>query len=212
MRHLLRPRYPQLAPYRRRRRAVRRTRVHRSTGPGTRSAELARLEAALFAATEPLTTQQLARQARLPVPLVRSLIKELNRLYDADRSAFHVRPIAGGWQLMTRRALAPWLARFHPPRQSLKLSAAAWETLAIIAYRQPIMRADIEAIRGVSCGEVIRQLVEKGLVRIVGHHDSLGRPALYGTTRYFLQVFGLRSIKQLPTPDAQRAANRAQGR
>ncbi len=173
--------------------------------PGRRTEELARLEAALFAATEPLTTAQLARQARLPVHLVRPLLRELNRLYDADRSAFHVRPIAGGWQLVTRRSLAPWLARFCPPRHTLKLSPAAWETLAIIAYRQPIMRADIEAIRGVSCGDVIRQLVEKGLVRIVGHHDSLGRPALYGTTRYFLQVFGLPSIKHLPDPEQARA-------
>lgn len=177
--------------------------------PGTRSPELARLEAVLFAATEPLTTRQLAQQARLPVDRTRSLLRELNRLYAADRSGFHLRAVAGGWQLATHKSLAPWLARFFPPRQPPKLSPAAWETLAIIAYRQPIMRADIEAIRGVSCGDIIRQLIDKGLVRVVGHDESLGRPALYGTTRYFLQLFGLPSIKHLPPPQRSSAPNRS---
>ena len=80
----------------------------------------------------------------------------------------------------------------------VRLSAATRETLAIVAYRQPIMRADIEAVRGVQCGDVLRLLMEKGLVRIAGRHDSLGRPVLYGTTKKFLQVFGLRSLKDLP--------------
>ena len=80
----------------------------------------------------------------------------------------------------------------------MRLTAAGRETLAIIAYRQPIMRADIEAIRGVQVSEVLRQLMEKGLVRIAGRHDSLGRPVLYGTTRKFLQSFGLKSLKELP--------------
>ena len=80
----------------------------------------------------------------------------------------------------------------------MRLTSAARETLAIIAYRQPIMRADIESIRGVHCGEVLRLLMEKGLVRIAGRHESLGRPVLYGTTKKFLQVFGLKNLKDLP--------------
>ena len=90
-------------------------------------------------------------------------------------------------------------------RDDLRLSAAARETLAIVAYRQPIMRAEVEAIRGVQCGEVLRQLMEKGLVRIAGRHDSLGRPVLYGTTKKFLLVFGLKSLKELPQAEQLRA-------
>jgi segregation and condensation protein B len=173
--------------------------------PCARSAELARLEAVLFAAQEPLTTTQLARQARLGSAMrVRQLLKELVALYDRDGSPFTVRPIAGGWQLVTRKDMAPWLQSFFPPQRDLKLSQAARETLAIIAYRQPIMRAEIEAVRGVSCGEVIRQLMERGLVCVVGHHESLGRPALYGTTRFFLQALGLPSLRDLPQADRLR--------
>lgn len=165
---------------------------------GQRDVLEARIEAALFLASEPLTSTQLARQAGVPPRLVPRLVRQLNERYRADLSSFYIRSVAGGWQLVVRPQLARWLARFRPPVEDLKLSNAAWETLTIIAYRQPIMRADIEAIRGVSCGDIIRQLIEKGLVRIVAYHNSLGRPALYGTTRYFLQVFGLPSLKHLP--------------
>src|SRR5204862_3139685 len=103
-----------------------------------------------------------------------------------------------GFQLLTRSEFHPWLARLRRSSNELRLTPAARETLAIVAYRQPIMRADIEAIRGVQCGEILRLLMEKGLVRIAGRHDSLGRPVLYGTTKKFLQVFGLRSLRDLP--------------
>ena len=106
--------------------------------------------------------------------------------------------MAGGFQLLTRPIYHPWLLRLRRTGNELKLSPAARETLAIIAYRQPIMRADIESIRGVQCGDMLRVLMEKGLVRIAGRHDSLGRPVLYGTTRKFLQAFGLKSVQDLP--------------
>ncbi|HVL16095.1 MAG TPA: SMC-Scp complex subunit ScpB, partial [Gemmata sp.] len=86
----------------------------------------------------------------------------------------------------------------------LRLTPAALETLAVIAYKQPIMRAEVEKVRGVACGEMVRHLMEKGLVRVAGRHDSLGRPQLYGTTKRFLQVFGLNTLKDLPEVQALR--------
>ena len=173
--------------------------------PGLRSAKLARLEAALFAADEPLTGKRLAEIANLVDGAeARTLVAELALLYETDRSAFSVETLAGGWQLRTRSELAPWLARVHPARQDVRLSHPALETLAVVAYRQPVPRSDIEAIRGVACGEMLRQLIERGLVRIAGRHDSLGRPLLYGTTRKFLEVFGLVSLNDLPLADQLR--------
>ncbi len=108
--------------------------------------------------------------------------------------------VAGGFQLLSRPKFAPWLRRIHGQAE-VRLSAPAIETLAVVAYRQPILRADIEAIRGVQCGEILRQLMERDLVRIVGRSEDLGRPFLYGTTRQFLQVFGLRHLDELPRPE-----------
>jgi segregation and condensation protein B len=168
-------------------------------GPLGRTAEVARLEAALLAADEPLTTRQLATAAELPdAASVRRCVRKLRALYDQDGTAFQVEELAGGFQLLTRPEYRRWLVRLRHTGHDLRLTSAARETLAIIAYRQPIMRADVETIRGVHCGEVLRLLMEKGLVRIAGRHDSLGRPVLYGTTKRFLQVFGLRSLKDLP--------------
>ena len=105
---------------------------------------------------------------------------------------------------MTRPEYQRWLTSLRRSQQELKLGRRPRETLAIVAYRQPIMRADIEAIRGVHCGETLRLLMEKGVVKIVGRDDSLGRPVLYGTTKKFLQVFGLKSLKDLPNADQLR--------
>jgi len=99
---------------------------------------------------------------------------------------------------MTRAKFAPWVRRLQAASNVVRLSVPALETLAVIAYRQPVLRADVEAIRGVQCGEILRQLMERGLIRIVGRSEELGRPLLYGTTRQFLQVFGLRDLDQLP--------------
>jgi segregation and condensation protein B len=109
-----------------------------------------------------------------------------------------VQQVAGGYQLLTRAKLAPWLRRLaHVPGET-RLSAPALETLAVIAYRQPVPRADIEAIRGVNCGEILRQLMERDLVRIGSRSEELGRPFLYATTKRFLELFGLNQIEELP--------------
>jgi segregation and condensation protein B len=168
-------------------------------GALARDPALARLEAALFAADDPLTARRLAAVVGLADGgEARRLVRKLQGLYDQDGSAFQVEELAGGFQLLTRPELHPWLARVRKVGGEVKLTPAARETLAIIAYRQPVMRTDVEAIRGVQCGDVLRQLMERGLVRIAGRHDSLGRPVLYGTTKKFLQVFGLRSLRDLP--------------
>lgn len=168
-------------------------------GDLVRDAALARVEAALFAADEPLTPRKLAAAAELTDGNeARRLIERLKSFFDQDATAFQIEEIAGGWQLRTRPNFHSWLVRLRRTNPDPRLSAAALEALAIIAYRQPIVRADIEAIRGVQCGEVIAHLMEKGLVRIAGRDDSLGRPVLYGTTRKFLQMFGLNSLKDLP--------------
>ncbi len=168
-------------------------------GELSRDAPLALVEAALLAADEPLTTRRLAAAAGLADgATARRLVKRLQALYDLDGTAFQVEELAGGFQLLTRPQYHRWLMRLRRGGQELRLTAAAKETLAIVAYRQPITRADVEAIRGVHCSEVLGLLMEKGLVRIAGRHDSLGRPVLYGTTKKFLQAFGLRSLKDLP--------------
>jgi segregation and condensation protein B len=176
-----------------------------ATGELARDARLARVEAALLAADEPLTTRRLADAAELDDGTeARRLVRKLQQLYDRDDTAFQVVELAGGYQLLTRPQFHRWLIRLRRGGQELRLTSPARETLAIVAYRQPIMRADVEAIRGVHCGDVLRLLMEKGLIRITGRHDSLGRPVLYGTTKKFLQLFGLKSLKELPQADALR--------
>ena len=164
-----------------------------------RDPKLAMLEAVLLAADEPLPTRRLAAVAGLAdAASARRLVRKLQHLYEQDGTAFQVEELAGGFQLLTRPEYHRWLVRLRRAGQELRLTGPARETLAIIAYRQPLTRADIESIRGVHCGEILRLLMEQGLVRIAGRHDSLGRPVLYGTTKKFLQVFGLKSIKDLP--------------
>jgi segregation and condensation protein B len=176
-----------------------------STDPRCRDAGLARVEAALMMADEPLPARRLAEVAGLAdAAEARARIDRLRELYDADGAAFQVEEIAGGYQLLTRPQYHPWLARLKRTGHELHLTPAAMETLAVIAYKQPIMRAEVEKVRGVATGEVVRQLMEKGLVRVVGRHDSLGRPQLYGTTKRFLQAFGLNSLKDLPEVAALR--------
>jgi segregation and condensation protein B len=168
-----------------------------------RDPKLARLEAVLLLADEPLPARRLADVAGLTdAAKARGLLDRLQELYDADGSAFQIEEIAGGFQLLTRPRYHPWLARLKRTGHELRLSPAALETLAVIAYKQPIMRAEVENVRGVMCAEIVRMLMEKGLVRVAGRHDSLGRPQLYGTTKKFLQVFGLNSLKDLPEVEA----------
>lgn len=130
--------------------------------------------------------------------LVRDAIDELNNAYEESDRTFRITKVAGGWQVLTISEFAPDIERLKGARQKARLSPAAMETLAIIAYRQPILRADLESIRGVACGEVLRGLMERRLVKIAGRAEEVGRPMLYGTTKEFLEVFGLASLEDLP--------------
>ena len=171
--------------------------------PHGRDARLARVEAALMLADEPLTSKRIADAADLKDGNeARTLIEKLRQFYDADGTAFQIEDIAGGYQLLTRAAIHPWLLRLRRTGHDVPLTSATLETLAVIAYKQPIMRAEIEKIRGVQCADLIRVLMEKGMVRIAGRHDSLGRPQLYGTTKTFLEAFGLNAISDLPEVDS----------
>ena len=161
--------------------------------------ELRVVEAILMIAKEPLSARRLSALAGLEdATYARSLARELNESYDSNGHAFRIEEVAGGMQLLTRPQFATWLRRLeHVPGEEL-LSQGMLETLAIVAYRQPSLRAEIESIRGVVCDEVLRQLMQRDLVRICGRHEDLGRPYLYGTTKRFLQLFGLQSLDSLP--------------
>jgi len=157
------------------------------------------VEAVLFASDEPLSAQRLVNIVDTgSVKQIRECIENLNQKYDDGNFAFRIEQIAGGYQMMTLSSYNIWLKKLLRARTDTKLSQAALETLAIISYKQPIIRADIEAIRGVAAGEMIRSLMYKGLVKIVGRAEVLGRPMLYGTTRKFLDSFGLNTLKDLP--------------
>ncbi len=174
--------------------------------PFLRDAGLARLEAILFLSREPLTTRKLAQLAHLADGTeARTLIRRLNRWYDETGSAFVAEEVAGGFQLMSRPQFAGWLRRALGGPAEVRLSTPALETLAVVAYRQPVMRSEIEAIRGVDCGEILRQLMERGLIRTAGRAEELGRPYLYATTKRFLRVFGLKHLDDLPRADLLRA-------
>jgi segregation and condensation protein B len=156
------------------------------------------VEAVLFASDEPLREARLADIVGTSVSQIRKHVKNLNDKYEAHNSAFRIEQIASGLQMLTLSPYNHWLKKLLRARSDSKLSSAALETLAIIAYKQPIIRADIEAVRGVAVGEIIRNLMYKGLVKIVGRAEVLGRPMLYGTTKKFLEVFGLNTLKDLP--------------
>jgi len=156
------------------------------------------VEAVLFASDEPLSPARLAEIAGTNVRDTRRHVEDLNEKYNTSNNAFRIEQIAGGYQMRTLGIYSHWLKKLVRAREESSLSQPALETLAIISYKQPIMRADIEAIRGVAAGEMIRNLMYKGLVKITGRAEVLGRPMLYGTTKKFLEVFGLNSLKDLP--------------
>jgi segregation and condensation protein B len=173
----------------------------------TLEAKLTRVEAILFLAREPLGSRKLAQFASLADGTeARTMVRRLNRKYDEEGTAFRAEEVAGGFQLLTRPKFGSWLRRIHRNSVESRFSAPALETLAVVAYRQPVLRADIEAIRGVDCGEILRQLMERDLVRIVGRAQELGRPYLYGVTKHFLQLFGLRGLEDLPRAAELRSA------
>ncbi len=156
------------------------------------------VEAVLFASDEPLKEARLADIVGTSARQIRQHIEDLNARYQANNSAFRIEQIAGGFQMLTLSPYNHWLKKLLRVRDDSKLSPAALETLAIIAYKQPVIRADIEVVRGVAVGEIVRSLMYKGLVKIVGRAEVLGRPMLYGTTKKFLEVFGLNTLKELP--------------
>ena len=161
-----------------------------------------RVEALLFASERSLSETKIKTVLGIEdddaAKQIKAAIESLNETYDASSRAFRIDRIAGGFRVMTREELAPVVSRLHEQRQQQKLSQAALETLSILAYRQPVMRAEIEVVRGVASGEVLRGLMERRLVKIVGRAEELGRPMLYGTTKEFLAIFGLASLKDLP--------------
>jgi segregation and condensation protein B len=160
-------------------------------------------EALLFAAETPLSTAQIAAFLGKGVKAqdVKGWLQELQAEYEQSGRAFGMEEIGGGFRLMTRPAYFSYVRNLKAHERSSRLSEAALDTLAVIAYRQPILKADVNQIRGVESGPILKTLMEKGLVRAVGRAEALGRPILYGTAKAFLDFFGLKSLKDLPKPE-----------
>jgi segregation and condensation protein B len=157
------------------------------------------IEALLFSSASPLSAARLASLMGVRSPArIRKLCEELKLEYESSRRAFSLEEIAGGYQLLTLPDFNTWVSKLREREHEESLSQSALETLAIIAYRQPITRAEIEDIRGVQSGYILRSLIEKDLVAVVGRSEELGHPLLYGTTKTFLEIFGLASLKALP--------------
>ena len=158
------------------------------------------LEAILFAADRPLTPEELkdAFEEGALVPQIKSALSELAEDYSAQGRGFALREIAGGYQILTHERFAPYLKHFYQSREKKKLSPASLETLSVVAYKQPVTKADIEFVRGVNVDGPLKTLLEKSLIKIAGRKEAPGRPILYGTTKEFLSHFGLNTIKELP--------------
>ena len=157
------------------------------------------VEALVLASREPIAAARIADIVPGCTPSdAKELLKELDLEYERDDRAFEIWEVAGGYQIRTRPAFAGYLRQLQRER-TLRFSRAALETLAVVAYKQPVTRAEIENIRGVDVGPVVRSLVERKLVRIAGHREVPGRPLLYATTKRFLEVFGFSRLEDLPT-------------
>ena len=158
------------------------------------------IESLLLVADEPLTIDRIKNildQAEKKE--IENALEELSSEYENRKGGFFLREVAGGYQIRTRPEYREWIKRLIQPKP-LRLSKAALETLAIIAYKQPIIRNDIEHIRGVNCGGILRMLLERKLVRVLGRKAIPGRPLVYATTKQFLEVFELKNLEDLPTP------------
>lgn len=161
------------------------------------------IEAILFSTDIPLSSGKLAEIVGVDsTKPIKQTIESLNQSYEQRQAAYRIEERAGGYQLLTLPQYAQYIERLVRKKDEGRLTPASLETLAIVAYKQPITRAGIEAIRGVACGEVLRSLMEHNLVKIVGRAEEIGRPMLYGSTRYFLELFGLANLKDLPKADA----------
>ncbi|MGA9117764.1 MAG: SMC-Scp complex subunit ScpB [Bacteroidota bacterium] len=179
------------------------------TMQGTVPSEKEVVEALLFATDEPLSLRQISEimsperveNVRPVSPeTILGVIEELNREYGQAGRAFRIVKIAGGYQFATQPQFGVWLGRMVREKSKRKLSSSALESLAVIAYKQPVTKPEIEAIRGVNADYVLRSLMERNLVTVVGRAASPGRPLLYGTTRDFLKHFGLNDLSELPKP------------
>ena len=158
------------------------------------------IESLLFVAEEPLSIEQLKQVLSLPdTKIIRQALNELIADYEGRQGAFTLHEVAGGYQFRSHPDYVPWIKRLLQPKPS-RLSKAALETLAIIAYKQPMIRSDIEHLRGVDCGGVLRMLLERKLIRVLGRKEIPGRPLIYATTKQFLQVFDLKNLRDLPSP------------
>lgn len=158
------------------------------------------IESLLFVAEEPLTVEKLRGILEtVDSREIRSTLQGLADEYDRRGSGFWLKEVAGGWQIRSRPEYHEWIKRMLQPAPQ-RLSRAALETLAVVAYKQPIIRADIEHIRGVDCGGVLRQLMERKFIRVLGRKEIAGRPLIYATTKLFLEMFDLKDLNDLPTP------------
>mgnify|MGYP001828300091 CR=1 FL=1 len=169
------------------------------------------LESLLFVSDEPISPDRLKKI--IPEAEDRQISEALDQLarhYDDRRSGIYLEMVAGGYQLRTRPQYTEWIRRLVQPKP-VRLSKASLETLAIVAYKQPVIRADIEHIRGVDCGGVLRMLLERRLIRVLGRKEIPGRPLIYATTRLFLEIFGLKDLKDLPSPKEIEALEEAGG-
>lgn len=166
---------------------------------------MARVEAVLLISNTAISTRRIAQLATLADSAeAKTIIDKLNFAYDTGNSAFRIERVAAGYRMLTRPELVFWLDRLHKREARCRLTQSMLETLTIVAYQQPVTRADIESIRGVASAEMLKQLMERGLIRIAGHDESLGRPYLYGTTRVFLEMYGLKSLDDMPMADELR--------
>lgn len=160
------------------------------------------LEAALFASARPIPVDELAALDNDASDAdINSALQEIRAHYDDEGHGVELVEIGGGWQILTRAEYTEAIERAQLAARPQRLSAAALETLAIIAYRQPIGRIEVEEIRGVNVGSVLKSLHERGLIDVVGRAEGLGRPLLYGTTPLFLEHFALRHLEELPRAD-----------
>jgi segregation and condensation protein B len=160
------------------------------------------VEAALFSAPRPVTVEELeALDPEVSHSEIRQALEQLRDKYEYDGHGVEVAELAGGFQIVTRPAFAEAIERAQLSQRQPKLSGAMLETLAVIAYRQPVGRQEIEEIRGVNASGVLRTLQERGLIEVVGRGEALGRPLLYGTTAYFLELLGLSDLTSLPRAD-----------
>lgn len=156
------------------------------------------IESLIFASAEPITLKQLVQITGLKDPEILNAIGQLKDEYEARNSGLRIVEVAEGYQMVTNRDFSPWIRRLRKDNLSSKLSQPALETLAIVAYKQPLTKLEIDQIRGVNSEGAVRSLVEKRLIKIVGKKEAPGRPFLYGTTQDFLQHFGLKNLMDLP--------------